>query len=213
MAHSATILGAGSQDQSTNFEVTVTLDINEGATTLDDRIRPGMSATATIVTARHADVIAVPIQALAARPPVSKEMTEDEGEQDGRDNLDEHNSEDATNHGGAEGTTSIAPAGAFTRIEPVEVVFVVMQDTTDSVGLIGKLLGREPSQIVAQRVVELGISSDTHYEILAGLEAAEMIVIGSYRAVSKELQNGSRINSKAEGRGKNSKKGPRGSGR
>ncbi|MEE9464405.1 MAG: efflux RND transporter periplasmic adaptor subunit, partial [Candidatus Neomarinimicrobiota bacterium] len=51
VAHSATILGLGTQEQSTNFEVVVTLDVNQSADRIDPRLRPGMSATATIITA------------------------------------------------------------------------------------------------------------------------------------------------------------------
>jgi HlyD family secretion protein len=37
----------------------------------------------------------------------------------------------------------------------------------------------------------VGISSDTHFEITSGLSAGEEIVIGSYKAISKELQQDS----------------------
>lgn len=79
----------------------------------------------------------------------------------------------------------------FTRPEPVEVVFVVVEDTTGSgSGFLQKLFGSKPSAKVDQREVKIGISSDTHYEILSGLEAGEEIVVGNYQAVSKDLQDG-----------------------
>jgi len=62
----------------------------------------------------------------------------------------------------------------------VEFVFVVRDGT---------------SQV---RQVETGIQSDSHIEILAGLEEGDEIVIGNYRAISKELEHGSAIESKSE---------------
>ncbi len=40
------------------------------------------------------------------------------------------------------------------------------------------------------RQVETGIQSDDRIEILAGLEEGEEVVSGSYRAISKDLENG-----------------------
>ena len=81
--------------------------------------------------------------------------------------------------------------GEFARPEPVEVVFVVARDTTRSGGgFLARLFGSKPREMVEQREVKIGISSDTHYEILSGLEAGEEIVVGNYRAVSKDLQDG-----------------------
>ena len=35
--------------------------------------------------------------------------------------------------------------------------------------------------------MKVGISSDTHYELLSGLDEGEEIVTGSYKAISKDL--------------------------
>ena len=62
IANSATVKGLGTQEQVTNFEVTVALlDYN-------DRFRPGMSTTVDIVTETQEDVLKVPIQAVTVRP-------------------------------------------------------------------------------------------------------------------------------------------------
>ena len=202
IAHSAIVLGRGTQEQATNFEVVVTLDINPESSRIDGRIRPGMSATAIITTALHESVLAVPIQALTARAPVMKKpggMGGGEGEKIGR----------RRGRRGSDGTGGARPAGggqrpegpgaggaASGRPEPVEVVFVVAGDSSKSTGLLGRLMGREAPEVVEQRPVKLGISSDTHYEILSGLAEGEEIVTGNYRAVSKELRDGSRVTRK-----------------
>ncbi len=60
--------------------------------------------------------------------------------------------------------------------KPVEVVFVVEEG------------------VAHQREVEIGVSSDTHWEILEGLNKDEEIVSGSFRILSKQLQDGNEVN-------------------
>lgn len=194
IAHSATILGLGTQEQSTNFEVVVTLDVTQSADRIDPRLRPGMSATATIITARHDETVAVPIQALAVRNPVEQR---DEGEKSGgkrkRRGGKESNSDDENNTHG-EHSDNPGPD----KPEMQEVVFVVIVDSTKG-GFLSKLFKSKPKETVEQRHVQLGISSDTHYEITSGLEDGEEIVTGNYRAVSRTLQDGSTITRKERG--------------
>jgi len=196
VAHSALVTGLGTQEQVTNFEVVVTLDVDPQANRVDPRIRPGMSATATITTALHTSVVAAPIQALTARQPKMENLDElaagntagegqgaDQGGRGGpggpRRMMVRMNSE--------QGDEGEDPA----RIEPIEVVFVVTEDTTSSGGgFLRRLFGSKSRSRVEQREVKIGISSDTHYEILSGLEEGEEIVIGNYRAVSRDLQDG-----------------------
>ena len=62
IANTATVKGLGTQEQVTNFEVTVALlDYNE-------RFRPGMSTTVDIITETRDDVLKIPIQAVTVRP-------------------------------------------------------------------------------------------------------------------------------------------------
>ncbi len=42
-------------------------------------------------------------------------------------------------------------------------------------------------KVVHIRPVKVGISSETHYEVLSGINEGEEIVTGSYRAISKDL--------------------------
>ncbi len=59
-----------------------------------------------------------------------------------------------------------------------EVVFVVQDGTAKQVP------------------VEIGISDDTNIEITSGLEEGQVVVSGSYRALSKDLKDGSAVKSK-----------------
>lgn len=58
---------------------------------------------------------------------------------------------------------------------PQEVVFIVNEN-------VAKVIP-----------VETGISDDTHIEIISGLEGNETVVSGSYRAISKELEDGTKV--------------------
>ena len=61
---------------------------------------------------------------------------------------------------------------------------------------------------VTQTEVEIGISDDDYWEITTGLEAGAEIVTGGYRAISRELEHGSKI-LREEGSGSGSGKGNR----
>jgi HlyD family secretion protein len=56
--------------------------------------------------------------------------------------------------------------------------------------------------IAHARQVKTGIQSETHIEILEGLSEGDEIVVGNYRAISKDLNNGSKVVVQ-EGNGKN----------
>ena len=48
---------------------------------------------------------------------------------------------------------------------------------------------KKGTKYVHIRPVKVGISSDTHYELLSGLDEGESIVTGSYKAISKDLSH------------------------
>lgn len=47
--------------------------------------------------------------------------------------------------------------------------------------------------VAKARQVQTGIQSETHIEVLSGLSENDEIVIGNYRAISQDLQNGSKV--------------------
>jgi len=74
--------------------------------------------------------------------------------------------------------------------QPQEIVFVVkypreLPDTSKykSYGV----------PVALARPVKIGLSSDTHFEIVEGLKEGELVVTGSYKAISKELEDGSPV--------------------
>ena len=155
IANSAKISGQGSSDQKTEFEVKIAV-LDPGT-----RLRPGMTASAEVVTEVREACLGVPIQSVTVRTVeqlgVGKKPVESES-----------------------GTPRFLPDDEGF----VEVVWVVENGTAKA------------------RQVKTGIQSDTHIEILEGLAESEQVVVGSYRAISRDLKDGVavEIGGGAEGR-------------
>jgi HlyD family secretion protein len=149
IANTATVVGAGTQQEVTNFEVKIrVLD-------KDVMLRPGMSVTADIETATHHDVWAVPIQSVTTRMPKEPEKKEAEQEQ----------------------PTTVNKPTAKKKMENKvrEVVFVADNGQAKTV------------------TVKRGISDDQYVEITEGLKGGEEVVSGSYKAINRDLEDGSKI--------------------
>ena len=170
IAHIAQTSGLGTQEQVTNFKVKVRMiDVPEG-------IRPGMSATANIVTDKRVNALAIPIQSLTVRPIGSeKQMSPDKG-------VPENESEERSK----------------AKVQEFEELIFILADEPGGVLRNGelskledldKIKSKGDFKFVHIRPVKVGISSETHYEVISGLEGGEEIVVGSYRAISKDLSH------------------------
>jgi HlyD family secretion protein len=146
IANSAKISGQGSTDQKTEFEVKIAI-LDPGT-----QLRPGMTASADIVTDVREDCLGVPIQSVTVRSLAELGVREDAGDE-------------------ADQQARFAPDDEGF----VEIVWVVED-------------GR-----ASARQVATGIQSDTHIEVLEGLGVDEKVVVGSYRAISRDLMDGSGV--------------------
>ena len=177
IAHISEITGMGSQQQVTNFQVKVRM-LN-----VPDGIRPGMSATADIITDKKENVLAIPIQSLTVRQKGSEKLGSG-GKKSGRPN----NTNTGSNSNG----------NSSKKREVEELVFII----ADSEGKVQRdepldegdtdkefKKAKKGTKYVHIRPVKVGISSDTHYELLSGLDEGESIVTGSYKAISKDLSH------------------------
>ena len=147
VAKSAKTAAAGTQQESTKFEVRIRM-ADKGI------FLPGMSATADIETRYRTNVVSVPIQAVTTRlPKGAKEaaavVTEEEKGQ----------------------IEYLAGKKARDGAKPIEVVFI--KD------------GTKAKMVPVKR----GISDDAYYEILEGLNEGQEVITGSFKAVSKELED------------------------
>ena len=141
--------GAGTSEQKTEFEINITL------TDPPSTLRPGMTASADIITNRNPSALSVPLQSVVAR---AVDQLTRKGEQ----------RKDAEARYKAD------------RDGFVEVVFCIEQ---------GKAVAKQ---------VKTGIQSDELIEILEGLSDGDEIVTGSYRAISKDLENGASVTIKQQ---------------
>jgi HlyD family secretion protein len=184
IAHIAQTQAMGTQEQVTNFEVKVRMvDIPEG-------IRPGMSATADIITDVKENVLAVPIQCLTVRQEGWKEEAEKKQRRGRKRKSKDEKSDDSEEN---ENTSK-----EHKKKEMVEVVFVVGETDSEGIDDDGKGKRRGPPSKKGQifsfvRPVKVGISSETHYEITEGLEEDEEVITGSYKAISRDLKHSSEI--------------------
>jgi HlyD family secretion protein len=144
ISSSANTAASGTSEQKTEFEIKIVI-ANPPQT-----LRPGMTASADIVTKTNPSALSVPIQCVALRT-VDQLVRKGEKRKDAEKRFK-------------------ADRDGF-----VEVVFCI-----------------ENGKAVAHQV-KTGIQSDERIEILDGLKEGEEVVSGSYRAISKDLDNGALV--------------------
>jgi len=162
-------LGSSSSNDVTNYEVRIRLDSASYRDLIDPKnprkfiFRPGMNASADIKTKRHDFVLAVPINAVAARVKGSDKSIEDKKKED-KKNKPKDDQDNADN------------IAAVNSEDLEEVVFVLQKD--------GK---------VKKTIVKTGIQDINNIEITSGLNAGDEVVTGPYNAVSKTLKDGNKV--------------------
>lgn len=194
IANSARVSGQGTQEQVTNFPVTIRLtsphNLRPQQTTAGTRadsagsspplqqqearfgpegmptFRPGMSATVDISTATVTDAIAVPIGAVTVRDFNEMQPQPDSAVGKPSDGNAPAGKQRSRRGGGGESS----PNG---RSEDLRQVVFVAQ-------------GGEAHM----KEVKTGISNQTHIYVRSGLEEGETIVTGPYRAIREGLRPG-----------------------
>jgi HlyD family secretion protein len=174
----AIVKNAGTENEVTTFPVWVALDEEP------PRALSGMSAQVIISTETRANVVAVPIQAVTVRAPGGPGGPGGGGPAaDGK----QPPAADAKQPAPADGKKPPAaeqsgPAGGG-KGKLDKVVFVVSG---------GK---------VSRRVVEVGLQSESHVEIVRGLKPGEVVVEGPYRTLARELEDGMPVSAAEPGGG------------
>lgn len=179
---------SGSSTEATKFEVKIRVKEKE-------QFRPGMSVTSEVETRYRTNVLAVPIASVTTRVPKAKEDKKTKAKEEqkyskngsettvaARTNSAPEVAETVTN--ATEAGTNVASADASTNnastdkkkeAKPIEVVFILDGDK------------------VKMAPVKIGISDDTHWEILEGVEEGQEVVSGGYRAISRDLEDGKKV--------------------
>lgn len=168
---SGSLTSSSSQSQqATQFQVRIRVTEKEPA------FRPGMSVTAEIETEYRTNVLTVPLASVTTRPmkPAPKSDSAKTGGTNATTVAADTNTVAGTNEVAA--TNTGKAAGKFASpTKPTDVVFVVEGDHVKAVP------------------VKIGICDDNYWEITDGLTNNEEIVSGGYRAVGRDLQDGSKI--------------------
>lgn len=128
-----------------------------------EELRPGMTAAADIVTDTKDAALSVPVQCVTVRT-----LEQLKGDDDGKGKQEAAGVPDANADDGA---------GGFKADEDgfVQIVFV-LED--------GKAVARQ---------VETGLQGENLLEITSGLKDGETIISGGYRAISRDLKNGAKV--------------------
>jgi HlyD family secretion protein len=151
ISNSANVGATGTLDQKTEFEIKIAISNPPAA------LRPGMTASADVITKINDSALCVPLQSVAVRT-VDQLMIKGEK----REDVEERFKSDEDGF--------------------VEIVFRVEK---------GKAIATQ---------VKTGIQSDEYIEILDGLAEGGEVVSGSYRAISRDLENGGMVSVKNDGK-------------
>jgi HlyD family secretion protein len=146
-----------------------------------DVLWPGMSVTSEIETRYRTNVLTVPIASVTTRRPKDSK----------KDNPGALASNAKNIPAGAADTNSVAGRkNSKENAKPVEVVFVTDTDHAKMVP------------------VKIGISDDSYWEITDGLKEGDEVVSGGYRAISRDLDDGTKILRGTPGSDKDDEKKP-----
>ena len=162
----SSVASSSSSQQATQFQVRIRVNDKEPA------FRPGMSVTADIETEYRTNVLTVPLASVTTRPAKSG-LVASSSTNAAASTATGTNAVAGTNM--AAGTNSAAKVTSASIAKPTDVVFVVEGDH------------------VKTAQVKIGICDDSYWEISEGLTNDEEIVSGGYRAIGRDLQDGSKI--------------------
>ena len=167
----------GTSQEATKFEVRIRI-------TEKEEFRPGMSVTAEIETRYRTNVLTVPIASVTSRVPKAKKGP-GAGGRAGTNAPAGRTNNPPSGFATAMAASVPSPATNATNVaradtkkeppKPVDVVFVLDKDKVNMVP------------------VKIGISDDSHWEILQGLKEDQEVVSGGYRAISRELEDGTKV--------------------
>ena len=167
-------MSSGNQQEATNFSVKIRINEKE-------QFRPGMSVTAEIETRARTNALTVPFASVTTRVPKDKDKKNGVKSVAAADPPHTLTASAKTNSPPKPGSspatdgTNIAKGDKKKEAKPIEVVFVVEGDHVKMVP------------------VKIGISDDTHMEIIEGLSEGQEVVSAGYKAISRELEDGKKI--------------------
>src|SRR5208282_4762774 len=165
--------GSSQSQEATKFQVRIRLNDKEA-------FRPGMSVSADIETEYRTNVLTVPLASVTTRPPKPPRKIDPPKTggipQSGTTATNIATAKTSGTNTASSGTNAVATASkGKDPSKTTDVVFVVRGDHVEAMP------------------VKIGICDDNYWEINDGLTNGEEIVSGGYRAISRDLKDGSKI--------------------
>jgi HlyD family secretion protein len=170
IANSAKSAGfSANAQEATKFEVRIRIKEKES-------FRPGMSVTAEIESRSCTNALTVPIASVTTRLPKTEEKKPG-GAKEGQIGLvAEARAADGTNAPETDASTNaVSDRKSKEAPKPIEVVFIKEGDRVKMIP------------------VKIGICNDEYWEVKEGLKEGQEVVSGSYRAISRDLEDGKRV--------------------
>lgn len=204
VGHSAIVSqGSFGREESADFEVKVAL--------LEPvkNARPGLSASADIVTARRDSVPSVPIQSLTIRPVGEKKdrtakgrsqkrVPEGEGAgEESPENAPAASEEPRESEGAAEGAAKEGVAGEGAHEEGVSAGAAQAEVKDEDKEKQGVFVVEDGRAVF--KPVEVGIAGEKHFEVLSGVEVGEEVISGPFK-VLRRLKDGTSVKVKKTGK-------------
>ena len=182
--------GGGTSQEATKFEVRIRIQETEA-------FRPGMSVTAEIETCYRTNVLTVPFASVTTRPPKQKDKKGDAKLAALVDSTKTNSPRSGTNALPAKSGSASAPADALaagTNAPATDGTNVAKSDkkSKDAVKQVEVVFLMEGDH--AKMVpVKIGISDDSHWEITEGVAEGQEVVSGGFKAITRELEDGTKI--------------------
>jgi HlyD family secretion protein len=179
----SSLMASSSSQDATKFEVKIRIKEKES-------FRPGMSVTADIETRYRTNVLTVPIASVTTRLPKEK---------------DKKNTATNSPCVNCPGSNSATTAASANHGSSNTVITVSATNATDAAGTnsnrVDKKKESKPIEVVFIMVnerakmapVKIGISDDSYWEILEGIQEGQDVVSGGFRAISRELEDGKKV--------------------
>jgi len=141
----------------------VTYDTVIGVTNADYSLKPGMTASVSIVAARHNHVLEIPNAALRFQPLDTATVETNTLAAAGAQNANNNHREEPDHPRGRPGRRGV---GEWDEHSPVHTVFLLRGDAA----------GKDPRLEAVQ--VKTGITDNIHTEVLSGLKEGDLVVTG-----------------------------------
>ena len=183
-------MSMSSSQEATKFEVRIRVQEQEA-------FRPGMSVTAEVETCYRTNVLTVPFASVTTRLPKEKEKKSDAKLAARADVRGTNSAKTGTKATAAKPIPAAAKTNALaiaTNTPAADRTNVAKSDkkSKDAVKQVEVVFVLEGDH-AKMAPVKIGISDDSYWEVTAGLTEGQDVVSGSFKAITRELEDGKKV--------------------